>query len=493
MSVVVKNGHVIDCPELAKTHHVYQDASRVPYTCMLNQTDVRSNKNKYYRMQLLVGDANESDMRLYIRYGRIGEKGRASTKRASVSDFNRQFRNKTGNHWNTPFTAKSGKYFLTKLAELDKEDDSDDDTAGNAAAPETAAPTKPAPVTSSLPKRVRLFVELIGNVRMFSATLKSFNIDVKKMPLGKISKDQIASAWEVLKRIDANLGTYHVDEVEMATSEFYTLIPTSFGRRRPPLIDNKETVQHYSDMLSVLADIEIAGKILQRKTEAGADGLHPCDRVYRDLGVGFEPLSMDPSSPEYQALAQYVESTHGETHRYHLEIQDIIKVDRPEEAAQFRDFGNNVLLFHGSRLANFMGIFSTGLRINSGAVTTGKMFGNGLYFANCVSKSANYCFVSSNGTGIILVCRVSLGNSKPFYNSHYEREVPNDVHQSTHGIGAGRPDPANILDLDGMRVPVGPLVRNPDPKVNLRYDEFIVYDPRQVQIRYAIKLKFKHL
>ena len=39
------------------------------------------------------------------------------------------------------------------------------------------------------------------------------------------------------------------------------------------------------------------------------------------------------------------------------------------------------------------------------------MFGKGIYFADMVSKSANYCFASrSNPRGLLLLCEVALGS-----------------------------------------------------------------------------------
>jgi len=45
------------------------------------------------------------------------------------------------------------------------------------------------------------------------------------------------------------------------------------------------------------------------------------------------------------------------------------------------------------------------------APVTGYMFGKGIYFADMVSKSANYCFTSHvNSVGLMLLCEVALGN-----------------------------------------------------------------------------------
>ena len=42
---------------------------------------------------------------------------------------------------------------------------------------------------------------------------------------------------------------------------------------------------------------------------------------------------------------------------------------------------------------------------------TGYMFGKGIYFADMVSKSANYCRTSkADPIGLMLLCEVALGN-----------------------------------------------------------------------------------
>ena len=42
---------------------------------------------------------------------------------------------------------------------------------------------------------------------------------------------------------------------------------------------------------------------------------------------------------------------------------------------------------------------------------TGYMFGKGVYFADMVSKSANYCWTSPQSpVGLMLLCEVALGN-----------------------------------------------------------------------------------
>lgn len=79
-----------------------------------------------------------------------------------------------------------------------------------------------------------------------------FYADIKKMPLGKLSKMQIAKGFEVLEEIEAAMnqrrGSARLEEL---SSKFFTTIPHNFGRNRPPTINSKEIVEQKKEMLMV--------------------------------------------------------------------------------------------------------------------------------------------------------------------------------------------------------------------------------------------------
>lgn len=71
-----------------------------------------------------------------------------------------------------------------------------------------------------------------------------FQLDLEKMPLGKISKKQIQLAYAVLSELQKVLETEDNNLVVIdATNRFYTLIPHDFGIKQPPHLDNKEIIQ----------------------------------------------------------------------------------------------------------------------------------------------------------------------------------------------------------------------------------------------------------
>lgn len=76
-------------------------------------------------------------------------------------------------------------------------------------------------------------------------------LDVKKMPLGKLSKAQIAKGFDVLVDLENAIKTKKNQQLDKLTSQFYTLIPHDFGRKRPPLLNTEETVRQKKDMLLV--------------------------------------------------------------------------------------------------------------------------------------------------------------------------------------------------------------------------------------------------
>lgn len=74
--------------------------------------------------------------------------------------------------------------------------------------------------------------------------------------------------------------------------------------------------------------------------------------------------------------------------------------------------GNKMLLWHGSRVTNFGGILSQGLRIAPPeAPACGYMLGKGIYFSDVSGLSLCFCHPSNYGSDIlILLNEVALGN-----------------------------------------------------------------------------------
>ena len=71
------------------------------------------------------------------------------------------------------------------------------------------------------------------------------------MPLGKLSKGQIAKGFDVLDDIEKELNANRTAKLNDLSSRFYTVIPHDFGRRVPPPIRDLEALRMKMDMLLV--------------------------------------------------------------------------------------------------------------------------------------------------------------------------------------------------------------------------------------------------
>ena len=106
------------------------------------------------------------------------------------------------------------------------------------------------------------------------------------------------------------------------------------------------------------------------------------------------------------------------------------------------------------------------------------------------SKSANYCFTSrAQPYGLLMLCEVSLGETNQLINADYNAGQLPEGKSSV--MGMGRVEPAGYQELDGGRLPVGPakLTQNSNA---LNYNEFIVYDTKQIKMKYLAKIKFNY-
>ena len=111
------------------------------------------------------------------------------------------------------------------------------------------------------------------------------------------------------------------------------------------------------------------------------------------------------------------------------------------------------------------------------------------------SKSANYCFANrSNPFGLLLLCEVALGTPNQLYDADYKAEkLPKGKH-SVKGCGRVASKEENFEALeDGTVVPLGPANDvDATKESSLNYNEYIVYDTKQIRLRYIAKIKFNY-
>ncbi len=111
--------------------------------------------------------------------------------------------------------------------------------------------------------------------------------------------------------------------------------------------------------------------------------------------------------PDWKIISEYLNNT---KENWKIDIEAIYKIKRDPDEKNFRkDVKNNMLLWHGSRIANFVGILSQGLRIAPPeAPVSGYLFGKGIYLADMIDKSAHYCRSYGSDTALCLLVEVRI-------------------------------------------------------------------------------------
>jgi poly [ADP-ribose] polymerase len=134
------------------------------------------------------------------------------------------------------------------------------------------------------------------------------------------------------------------------------------------------------------------------------------------------------------------------------------------------------LFWHGSRNENWISILETGLLLRpTNAVTNGKMFGYGSYAADKARKSYGY----TSGRGSYW----ANGNSNEAYMAMFNFHVGNQLHIKKHESWCYNLTEENLKkrgNYDSLFAEGG---------IDLRNNEFIVYNENQTNIEYIVRLK----
>uniref|UniRef100_A0A6L2LPT7 Poly [ADP-ribose] polymerase n=1 Tax=Tanacetum cinerariifolium TaxID=118510 RepID=A0A6L2LPT7_TANCI len=474
---------------LQDTGHILEHGKSI-YNTTLSLSDLSTGINSYYILQLIEDDKG-SDCHVFRKWGRVGNEKIGGTKLEefsktdAIKEFKRLFLEKTGNSWEAweqkKLQKQPGKFYPLDI-----------DYGVNKDSPKK---NKIKDAKSQLAPPLADLMKMLFNVETYRAAMMEFEINMAEMPLGKLSKSNIQKGFQVLTELQ-NLLKETSDNPAVresmivdASNRFFTVIPSV----HPHVIKDEDDFKLKVKMLEALQDIEIASRLVG----FDADNDDSIDDKYKKLQCEMVPLPHD--SEDYQLVEKYLQTTHAPTHTdWALELEEVFTVDRQGEFDKFSPYKdklkNKMLLWHGSRLTNFVGILSQGLRIAPPeAPATGYMFGKGIYFADLVSKSAQYCFTDKkNPVGLMLLSEVALGDIYELKKAKYMDKPPKGK-DSTKGLGKKIPNESeHVKWRDDVVVPCGKPVSSNVKATELMYNEYIVYNTDQVKLQFLLKVRFHH-
>ncbi|RDY02952.1 Poly [ADP-ribose] polymerase 1, partial [Mucuna pruriens] len=478
MVTIKVKGHsaVHEASGLQDSGHILEEGKSI-YNTTLNMSDLSTGINSYYILQIIQEDKG-SDCYVFRKWGRVGNdkiggnKVEEMSKSDAICEFKRLFYEKTGNPWEAweqkTIQKQPGRFFPLDI-----------DYGVN----KQISKKKTNITDSILPHPLIELMKMLFNVETYRAAMMEFEINMSEMPLGKLSKSNIQKGFEALTEIQNLFKTSNSDPsvkeslLINASNRFFTVIPSI----HPHIIRDEDDFKSKVKMLEALQDIEIASRLVG--FDANSDD--SIDDNYKKLHCDISPLPHD--SEDFCLIEKFLHNTHAPTHTdWSLELEEVFSLEREGEFDKFAPYrdklGNRMLLWHGSRLTNFVGILSQGLRIAPPeAPATGYMFGKGVYFADLVSKSAQYCFTDKkNPVGLMLLSEVALGNVYELKKAKYMDKPPEGKH-STKGLGKKMPHESEFVKWKGdVTVPCGKPVSSNVKASELMYNEYIVYDTAQI-------------
>lgn len=294
-----------------------------------------------------------------------------------------------------------------------------------------------------------------------------------KISANKVTQKMVDTAQELIDKLSLAFSNGEsFDELNKIILEIYTTIPRKMKNVKSYLLkdNNTETIKELIDNEQKLLDT-MAGQVMSvtATTETQEDNIDKQTSLLEQLSLEINPVTDN-------AVLSLIMKLMGDSKNLMGNVYEVINhktQPRYDETLSKTDTKNEQLLWHGSRNQNWFNIIQTGLLIRpSGAIYTGSMFGDGIYFANKAQKSIGYSSLrgsywtnGSENKSYLALFSVNLGNTK------------NVLHHTSECYKFSK---TTIQPYDSVYAHGG---------ADLRNDEFIIYDSSQCTIKYLIEIK----
>ncbi len=452
---------------------------------VLQVTDIKTNHNKYYGIELHKGLLKgKAVFRVFTHYGRTDDletnpnAGQKETRHATTEGeagaiYQSIYGEKTSPKKGYKELALASSKIGSQKARGTSAGEIDTKTVQKLAEQKAARGEAPVVKRSNLSSPVQELVKYIyaeATEALTTTVQAKITAQGIETPLGVLTLGQIDQGEAILQDLYGlfKSGSKNRSKMEDLSSDFYTMIPHRLGRSRASIessvIDSledfnakQETLQLMRDMLQVNGD---GGSVLyDSQVDAKYDALK-CQVGYVEHGT-----------PEYERIAEHVIKSQLKTKN--IKVLNVYTLRRESEHQVFTDsISNQRLLFHGSRIRNWVGILSRGILMPKIVVSLGVnrtdagWLGNGIYFGDASCTSAFYTSPGKPGTRFMALANVALGKMKDYTKITYGITAPPDGYHSCHGVRAKAGVTSQFAD-----------------------DEYVIYDSRQQRLDYLVEFK----
>lgn len=463
----------------------FPDDFEIPRKAVLQVTDIKTNHNKYYAIEIHQGTLKGKPVfRVFTHYGRTDdleknpEAGQkecryAATLGEAQGIYDGIYREKTSAAKGYKELSLASSKIGSQKARGTSAGEVDTKTIKRLAEQKAARGEVVAPVVkrADLHGNVESLIKLIY-AEATNALTTAVNVKITangiETPLGILTLGQIEKGEEILQDLYKlfQAGSKNRNKMVDLSGDFYTTIPHRIGRTRAAIDEavistmedfeaKQETLQLMKDMLQVNGD----GASVLYDSKVGEQ----YDALKCEIG------HVERTNPVYAEIEQHVIKSQVKTKN--IKVKNIFTLKRGGEHEVFTGhIDNQRLLFHGSRIKNWVGILSRGILMPKIVVSMGVnrtdagWLGNGIYFGDASCTSAFYTSPAKSGARYMALARVALGKMKPYTKITYGiTEAPAGFH-SCHGVRNQKGNNSQFSD-----------------------DEYVIYDSRQQRLDYLVE------
>lgn len=294
-----------------------------------------------------------------------------------------------------------------------------------------------------------------------------------------VTQAMIDAAQEKIDYIAANYKNWSVEEFNKNLNELFIIVPRKMKRVSDCLVsDSSEYDKKLSEEQSLLDTM--AGQVYKPKArivDAGSE-IKASESILQKMGITMEEATQEDIAKIKKAMGDSAGKFYKAWRVTNLETEKNYQKFTTEN-----NIGNVKLLCHGSRNQNWFNILKMGLKIRpAGAIATGSMFGLGIYWSNPekykggVAKSIGYTSLGGYWTrdyqncGFLAFFDVAIGDSVDAYSF--------DSKYYSYNLERLKKDNPKAWSLWAH-----------GNTSMLRNDEIIVYDDRQMTIRYLVEIR----
>ncbi|XP_048323938.1 protein ADP-ribosyltransferase PARP3 isoform X1 [Ziziphus jujuba] len=470
------------------------------YNCAFYLCDLGRGLNHYCIMQLIM--VSEHHPHLYYKKGRVGDDPNAEERleewenvNNAVKEFVRLFEEVTGNEFEPWEREKKFQKKPSKFYPIDM-DDGVEVRHGGLGLRQLGI----AAIHCRLEPVVANFMKVLCSQEIYKYSLMEMGLDSPDLPIGMVSKVHLRRCEEVLLEFIEKVKSMKEkgQKAEAVWSDFsqrwFTLMPST----RPFIFrDYQEISDHAASALETIRDITVASHLIGDMSGSTIDD--PLSDRYNKLGCSISPL--EKNSDDYKMILNYLDKTYEPVKlgdiEYGVSVDNIFVVESKAcpSLDEIKKLPNKVLLWCGTRSSNLMRHLHKGfLPAICSLPVPGYMFGRAIVCSDAAAEAARYGFTAvDRPEGFLVLAVASLGDQVTEFTSPPEdTKSLEEKKMGVKGLGRKRTEESEHFNWEGdVKVPCGRLVSSEHKDALLEYNEYAVYDPKQVSIRFLVGVKFE--